>query len=120
MSHNILIVDDHEPMRRRIRSLLEHEKLKVCGEATNGREAIQKAKQLMPDLAILNISMPVLNGLEALPEMLQAAPGIKIVIFTIDDAEEIRRQAFRLGAHGYVVKSGPSEDLLAEVKRLLA
>ena len=60
------------------------------------------------------------DGLEALPEMLQAAPGIKVVIFTIDNAEELRRQAFRLGAHGYVVKSGPPHDLLAEVNRLLA
>jgi chemotaxis response regulator CheB len=62
--HNMLIVDDHEPIRRRIRSLVESEGLHVCGEATNGREAIEKTKECMPDLAILNLSMPVMNGLE--------------------------------------------------------
>jgi DNA-binding NarL/FixJ family response regulator len=120
MPHKILIVDDHEPLRRRIRSLVEREGLVVCGEAADGGEAIQKVKELAPDLAILDISMPIMNGLEALPEMLQAAPGMKVVIFTIDNAEELKRQAFRLGAHGYVVKSGPPHDLLAEVNRLLA
>jgi DNA-binding NarL/FixJ family response regulator len=73
----------------------------------------------MPDLAILNLSMPVMNGLQAIPEMLKCAPQLKIVIFTLDDAEELRQHAFRLGAAGYVSKSDPPEVLLAEVRRLL-
>lgn len=119
MPHNILVVDDHEPMRRRIRSLLEAEGLGVCAEAANGREAIEKTKEHMPDLAILNLSMPVMNGLQAIPEMLKCAPELKIVIFTLDDAEELRRHAFLLGAAGYVSKSDPPGALLAEVRKFL-
>jgi DNA-binding NarL/FixJ family response regulator len=119
MPHNILVVDDHEPMRRRIRSLLESAALTVCAEAANGREAIEKTKEHTPDLAVLNLSMPVMNGLQAIPEMLKCAPQLKIVIFTLDDAEELRQHAFRLGAAGYVSKSDPSEVLLATVRKLL-
>jgi len=119
MPHKILVVDDHEPMRRRIRSLLESEGLVVCAEAANGREAIEKTKEHLPDLAILNLSMPVMSGLQTIPEMLKCAPQIKIVIFTLDDAEELRQHAFRLGAVGYVAKSEAPEALLTEVKKLL-
>jgi DNA-binding NarL/FixJ family response regulator len=118
MPHNILVVDDYEPMRRRIRSLLESAGLDVCTEAANGREAIEKTKECMPDLAILNLSMPVMSGLEAIPEMLKCATELKIVIFTVNDSEELRQYAFRLGAAGYVSKSEP-EALLAEVRKLL-
>lgn len=118
MPHNILVVDDHEPMRRRIRSLLESEGLGVCAEAANGQEAIEKTRECMPDLAILNLSMPVMSGLQAIPEMLKCAPQLKIVIFTVDDAEELRQHAFGLGARSYVAKSDP-ETLLAEVRKLL-
>jgi DNA-binding NarL/FixJ family response regulator len=119
MARKILIVDDREPLRRRMRSFLEHEGFEICGEAANGREAIERVKELAPDLAILNISMPIMNGLEALPVMLRSLPGMKVVIFTLDEAEELKQQAFRLGAHGFVTKSAPPDDLLAEVKRLL-
>ena len=119
MPHRILVVDDHEPMRRKIRSLLESEGLDVCAEATNGREAIEKTKEYMPDLAILDLSMPVMSGFEAIPEMLKWAPQIKIVIFTVDDAEELRQHAFCLGVRAYVSKSESPEALLAEVRKLL-
>jgi DNA-binding NarL/FixJ family response regulator len=119
MPHNILVVDDHKLMRQRIRSLLESEGLDVCAEAANGREAIDKTKGCMPDLAILDLSMPVMSGLQAIPEMLKCAPQLKIVIFTVDDAEELRRHAFRLGVRAYVAKSEPPEALLAEVRKLL-
>lgn len=119
MPHNILLVDDHEPMRRRIRALLESEGLHVCGEAANGWEAIEKTKEDMPDLVVLNLSMPVMSGWQAIPEMLKCAPQLKIVIFTLDDADELRQHAFRLGVRGYVAKSEPSEVLLAEVRKLL-
>jgi two-component system chemotaxis response regulator CheY len=119
MPHKILVVDDHKPMRRKIRSLLESEGLDVCAEAANGREAIEKTKEYMPDLAILDLSMPVMSGFEAIPEMLKWAPQIKIVTFTVDDAEELRQHAFRLGVRAYVAKSGAPEALLAEVRKLL-
>ena len=119
MPYSILVVDDHEPVRRRIRSLLEGEGLGVCAEAANGQEAIEKTREHMPDLAILNLSMPVMSGLQAIPEMLGCAPQLKIVIFTVDDADELRQHAFRLGAAGYVSKSESSEVLLATVRKLL-
>ena len=118
MPHNILLVDDHEPMRQRIRSLLESVGLSVCAEAATGREAIEKTKECLPDLAIVDLSMPVMSGFQAIPEMLKCAPRLKIVIFTVDDAEELRQEAFRLGARGYISKSEP-EALLAEVRKLL-
>jgi DNA-binding NarL/FixJ family response regulator len=119
MPHKILVVDDHEPIRQRIRSLLESEGLHVCAEAATGREAIEKTKECMPDLAILNLSMPVMSGFQAIPEMLKCAPRLKIIIFTLDDGEELRQHAFRLGAAGYVSKSDPPGALLAEVRKLL-
>ena len=120
MPHRILIVDDHGPTRQEIRSLLKREGLEVCGEAANGKEAIEKVKELMPDLVILDISMPLMNGFEALPAMLKYASRMKVVIFTVDDAKELRGEAFRLGARAYVAKSEPPEGLLGGVKRLLS
>ncbi len=120
MSHNVLIVDDHEPLRRRIRSALEREGFDVCGEATNGQEAIQKVKEHSPGVVILNISMPIMSGLQALPEIIRSSPGTKVVMFTVDDVEELRRQAFRLGARAYVSKSAPIEELVVEVRKLLS
>jgi two-component system chemotaxis response regulator CheY len=119
MAQKILVVDDREPLRRRICSFLEQEGLKICGEAANGREGIEKVRELAPDLAILNISMPVMNGLEALPEILRCRPGIKVVIFTLDESEELKQHVFGLGAHSFVAKSAPPDELVAEVKRLL-
>ena len=119
MSGKILVVDDREPLRRRIRLLLEEHGLEICGEAVNGREAIDKVRELSPALAILNISMPVMSGLEALPEILRSRATIKVVIFTLDESEELKKHLFSLGAHSYVPKSAPPEELVAEVKRLL-
>jgi DNA-binding NarL/FixJ family response regulator len=119
MPHKILVVDDHEPMRRRIRSFLEWEGLDVCAEAANGREAIEKTKEHMPDLAILNLSMPVMSGLQAIPEMLKCAPQLKIVIFTLDDLEELRQHAFRLGAQGYVSKYDPPRRVSTTLRQVL-
>lgn len=119
MPHTVLIVDDHEPLRRRIRSALEKAGLDVCGEATNGQEAIQKVQELSPAVVILNISMPIMSGLQALPEIIRRVPSTKIVMFTVDDAEEFRRQAFQLGAHAFVSKVAPIEELLDDVRKLL-
>lgn len=100
--------------------MLEAAGFEICGEASNGLEAVQKTKELSPDLIILNLSMPVMNGFDALPEIVRAAPRMKIVIFSVDEAEEIRREMLRRGAHAYVAKSGPASVLVDEVRRLLA
>lgn len=119
MSHTVLIVDDHDLLRRRIRALLEREGLDVCGEAANGLEAIQMVTDYSPQVVILNISMPVKGGLEALPEIIRCSPTTKVLMFTVDDAEELRRRALDLGASAYLSKSSPVADLLTEIKRLL-
>jgi DNA-binding NarL/FixJ family response regulator len=120
MPRRILLADDHEGIRRRVRSLLETAGFEVCGEAANGLDAVAKTRDLMPDLIILNLSMPVMDGLQAIPQIAKCAPGVKILIFTMDDATELRREIFRRGAHGYVSKSSAIPDLIEEVKKLLA
>jgi DNA-binding NarL/FixJ family response regulator len=118
MPSRILLADSHEGLRRGIRSILEAAGFEVCGEAANGLEAVEKTKALRPDLVVMELWMPVMNGLEAIPELAKSAPGVKIVVFTVDEIDELRREAFRLGAHAYVGKSNP-EKLVAEVTRLL-
>jgi len=120
MPRRILLADDHEGIRRRVRSVLETAGFEVCGEASNGLDAVAKSKDLTPDLIILNLSMPVMDGLQAIPEIVKSAPGVKILVFTMDDATELRRETFRRGAHGYVSKSSPVPELIEEVKKLLA
>ena len=119
MPHRILLADDHEGVRRRVRSVLETAGFEVCGEADNGPDAVTKAKDLMPDLIVLNLSMPMMHGLEVIPEIVQSAPTVKILVFSIDEADELRREALRRGAHGYVSKSRPITDLVDEVEKLL-
>jgi DNA-binding NarL/FixJ family response regulator len=118
MPNRILLADDHEAVRRRVRSLLETAGFEVCGEAADGLDAVQKTKDLMPDLIVLNLSMPGMHGLEAIPQIVKSAPAVKILVFTVDEADEVSREAFRRGAHGYVSKLRPS-DLVEEVKKLL-
>jgi DNA-binding NarL/FixJ family response regulator len=119
MPHRILLADDHEGIRRRVRSVLEAAGFEVCGEAANGLDAVAKIKDLTPDLIILNLSMPVMDGLQAIPEISKSAPSVKILIFTMDDSTELRRETFRRGAHGFVSKSSALPELIDEVKRLL-
>jgi DNA-binding NarL/FixJ family response regulator len=95
MPHRILLADDHEGIRRRVRSELETAGFEVCGEAADGLGAVTKTKDLLPDLIILNLSMPVMHGLEVIPEIAKSAPGVKILVFTMDEADELRREALR-------------------------
>jgi two-component system response regulator NreC len=106
-------------MRCRIRSLLEHAGLQVIGEAADGQELVEQALALTPDLIILDISMPVRSGLETANEVLRASPRAKLLVFTIHEAEEFRKEARRAGAQGYMLKGSSRAELLAEVKRLL-
>lgn len=119
MPLRILLADDHEGIRRRVRSVLETADFEVCGEAADGLGAVKKTRDLMPDLIVLNLSMPVMHGLETIREIAKSAPGVKILVFSMDEADELRREALRRGAHGYVSKSRPITDLIDEVERLL-
>ncbi|MHB8654122.1 MAG: response regulator [Terriglobia bacterium] len=115
----ILIADDHEMVRRGIRAVMEAQsEWEVCGEAPTGRGAVEKAKQLKPDLVILDISMPDLNGLEATRQILKAIPKIEILILTIHESEQVEREVLAAGAHGYILKSDDGQDLVAAVESL--
>ncbi len=105
-------------MRRTARSLL-CEFVDSCHEAENGQEALEKVKQLKPDLVLLDISMPVMNGLRAAYEIRQMAPSTRIIFFTVDGSGDARMAAHALGVNAFVTKSeGP--QLIQTVKRLLA
>lgn len=115
----ILVADDHEIVRRGLIALLKSRAgWDVCGEAKDGRDAVDKAKELKPDVVILDIGMPNLNGLEAARQMLHHNPQTKILILTITDADELVRAVLDAGARGFVLKSDATRDLIAAVEAL--
>jgi two-component system, NarL family, sensor kinase len=116
----ILIADDHEMLRRGIRNALEdRQDWQICGEAVDGQEAVNKVNTLRPDLVILDINMPVLNGLAAVRQILRNRPQTKIVIFTVHDSEQTIKEIHAAGAHAYVSKNDASDALLRVVEDLL-
>jgi PAS domain S-box-containing protein len=113
----ILVADDHEVIRRGVRALLAAGKdCEICGEAVDGQDAVEKARQLRPDLVIMDVSMPNLNGLEATRAIRRSLPGTQILILTQHDSQEMMRQALNAGARGFVVKSSVAHDLLNAVE----
>ncbi len=113
----ILIVDDHEVVRRGVRSLLlTRADVDICGEAVDGREAIEKAQELRPDIIVMDISMPRMNGLEATRSIRQILPQTKIIILSQHDIPQMMKQAFSMGAHAYVVKSAMSDQLITALE----
>jgi PAS domain S-box-containing protein len=113
----ILVADDHEVIRRGVRALLAAGRdCEICGEAVDGQDAVEKAHQLHPDLVIMDVSMPNLNGLEATRVIRRSLPGTQILILTQHDSHEMMRQALNAGARGFVVKSSVAHDLLNAVE----
>lgn len=119
MNLRILVADDHEIVRRGLCELLQkHEGWEVCGEACNGREAVEMAKQLKPDVVIVDIGMPFLNGLDATRQLRQHDPHSKVIVLTITDSDQVIREALDAGARGFVLKSDAARDLVAAVEAL--
>jgi DNA-binding NarL/FixJ family response regulator len=119
MKLRILLADDHEIVRRGLCTLLQkHEGWEVCGEASNGREALDKAQQLRPDVVILDVGMPHLNGLEATRQLLKHDPQTKVIVLTITDSDQVIREALDAGARGFVLKSDAARDLVSAVEAL--
>lgn len=115
----ILVVDDHEFVRKGISSLLaEDSSLTLCGEAVDGQDAIEKAQLLQPDIVVMDISMPRLNGLDATREIKRLVPNAQIVIVSQHENPEMVRQAAQAGARGYVAKSSVSSELVSAITKL--
>ena len=115
----ILIADDHDVFRRSLRSLIEsRDEWRVCGEAADGRDAIRKAKSLNPDLILMDVSMPEMNGLDATRAIRKAQPDSRILIISQNDAEVMRRSAADVGALGFIQKSRVSQDLFEFLGKL--
>jgi DNA-binding NarL/FixJ family response regulator len=115
----ILIADDHEVARKGVRAVLEeHAGWEVCGEAKDGREAVELATQLKPDISLLDIGMPNLNGLDAARQILAVSPDARILILTIHDSEQVVREVLAAGARGFLLKSDAGRDLIAAVEAI--
>lgn len=112
----ILIADDHAVVRRGLRSLLEAQPgWEVCGEASNGHDAIEQSIRLRPDVIVMDVSMPDLNGVEATRQILAVAPESQVLVLTMHDAPEIIERMVAAGARGYVLKSDAERDLASAV-----
>jgi len=115
----ILIADDHSVVRTGLRTLLEsHAGWQVCAEAVDGRDALEKAAKCKPDIAILDIGMPLLNGVDATRRILQAVPHTQILILTMHESDELVQQVVNAGARGYILKDDADRVLLAAVEAL--
>ena len=116
---NILIADDHELIRDGLKARLEkHPGWKVCGEAVNGRGAVELARTSKPDVVILDISMPELNGIEATRQIRKACPQTEVLILTMQESEGLVRDVLAAGARGFVLKTDTSRLLIAAVEAL--
>lgn len=116
----ILIADDHDVLRRGVRTLLEREPgLEICGEAADGRDALEKTLAQAPDLVILDINMPILNGLDVVRQIVRLRPQTKILAFSFHASKQIVEEIIAAGAHSYVSKAAAGQNLVQEVNSLL-
>jgi DNA-binding NarL/FixJ family response regulator len=119
-SVRILIADDHQLVREGIRARLEkHPGWTICAEAANGREAVEAAKRERPDVAVIDVRMPELNGIEAAIQIRRECPGIEVLMLTFNHSEENIRQALAAGVRGFILKSDASRLLDAAIEALL-
>ena len=115
----IVVVDDHAVVRRGVRALLESQPgWEVTAEATTGRKAVEIAKRLQPDIVVLDLSLPELNGLDATRQILKESPRTEVLVLTMHHSEELARNVLQAGARGFVLKSDADESLIAAVESL--
>lgn len=120
MTSRVLLADDHAVLRSGLRLLLTSQnEYEVVGEASSGKETLSLAEQLQPDLILLDLSMPFLGGLEALPALRKLVPSTRILILTMHDDPQYLRQALKNGASGYVLKKAADAELLSAMRAVL-
>jgi two-component system response regulator NreC len=113
----VLIADDHVIVREGIRALVEAQPdIEVVGEATNGEEAVIKAKEIQPDIVLMDITMPVMNGLEATKQIRQQSPEVRILVLTMHESDDYFFKILEAGASGYFVKGGSSSELVSALR----
>lgn len=122
MNPRILIVDDHEIVREGIRTLINRSRPKwdICGEAANGNEAIAAVQSLNPDVVVLDITMPGVSGLEATKKLINLGLKTRILMFTMHESARLASDVREVGAHGLVLKSQASRDLIGAIEKLLS
>ena len=119
MAFRILLADDHEVVRRGLCAILQNKsEWEVCGEAKDGIDAVEKAKRLKPDVVIIDIGMPNLNGLDATRRIVDALPQTKVLVLTLYESDDMIRQVLNAGARGFLLKSDAVRDLVAAVEAL--
>lgn len=120
MTTRILIADDHEIMRKALRNLItSHAGWHVCAEARDGREAVAQVKELHPDLIVLDLAMPVMDGMCAAREINGALPHTPMILFTLHASPEVEEEAKRAGIRQVVSKAKDGEDLIAAIEQAL-
>jgi two-component system, NarL family, response regulator NreC len=118
MPIRIVLADDHVLVRQGLKSLLEREGFQVVAEASNGQEALRHVESLKPDIAVMDISMPTLNGLNAAREMSRSSPKTKTILLTQHDEGQYIREALEAGVKGYVLKNQVASDLLLAIRQV--
>jgi DNA-binding NarL/FixJ family response regulator len=119
MAIRVLIADDHDATRKGVRTILSYDGIEICGEASNGIEAVTNAVQLRPDLVILDLTMPVMGGLEAARELRKILPDIPVLVYSMHESDQLIQESKRVGVRGYVSKSEISKALPAAVNALV-
>jgi DNA-binding NarL/FixJ family response regulator len=113
----VLIVDDHAFIRRGVETILESSpEWQVCGEASNGNDAIRLANQLSPEVVLMDVTMPGMNGLEATRIIRKEHPNVKVILLTLHESSEVLRSGFRAGASGYLLKADAEEELMKALR----
>jgi two-component system, NarL family, response regulator NreC len=117
----VLVVDDHAFIRRGVRSILEpFPEWELCGEAENGQEAVQKTSELHPAVVVMDVSMPVLDGIAAAEIIKRSHPETHVILLTLHNSQELLRKAFEAGARGYVLKADADGELLKALRIVTA
>src|ERR1700735_3510982 len=115
----VLIADDHEIVRKGLRAILEGQReCEVVGEAGDGRNAVTMAKELVPDVVVMDLSMPSLNGLEATRQILKMRPQTKVLILTMHESDPLIREVIAAGARGFILKTDAGRDLITAIEAL--